>query len=295
MLDQKPGEGSMSFVMAGDSVLDNIGPVPYFVLIVITDILLCIFAARRGHLSFSGTIATMFVGCTTFWFLGLAGWMCLIVFFFTSSRLTKLTRTAASQVAAGIQKKGGCRDYMQVLANGGPATLAALLYGFTGNPLFITLFGAAIAESNADTWAGEVGILSPKPPVMITTFKPVQKGLSGGVTVLGTSAGFVASVVIAVTWYIGFHGVVVAPWLQNACVIAIAGFIGSVVDSLLGATVQAHFWDEVRQQITEHEVTQGRQNRLCRGWRFMDNDIVNLVSNLSAMAAAAGLVKVFGL
>ena len=280
----------MPFVMIGDWLLDCVGPVQYFVFIFLVDMLFCIVAYQRRSLTFSGTLATMVVGVSTFFFLGLPGWMCLIVFFVSSTGLGKLARSGRQRTDIGIQKKGGCRDYMQVFANGGPAAAAAVLYGMTGNPLFIVLFGVGIAASNSDTWAGEIGIMSPKPPVMITTFKPVEPGLSGGVTRLGTGGAFAGSVTIAVTWYVGFHGLFAAKWFKEACIIAVSGFLGSMTDSILGATVQGHYWDQVRGRLTEHDVSGGQRNELYRGWSFMDNDMVNLTSNLVSIAAAVGMM-----
>lgn len=269
--------------MVGDRILDSVGPKLYVLLIIIADALLCSFAYKKRSLSKSGVVMTMVVGCFTFYFLGLAGWMTLIVFFMTCTVLTKVARPKLKKVADGIQKKGGCRDYMQVIANGGPATICAILYGITGKPIFVILFGAAIAEANADTWAGEIGIMSTTQPVMITTLQPVPPGLSGGVTVTGTVASLVGSIVIGLTWYVGFYGII---GLNDSIVVAISGFVGGLMDSLLGATLQGHYWDTDRDQITEHEAKNGKKYKLVRGLRWMDNDMVNLISNSSSILLA---------
>lgn len=269
-------------VLVGDRILDSLGPTLYPVIILLADALLCAFAYKKRSLSKSGVVMTMIVGCFVFYFLGLPGWMTLIVFFATCTVLTKIARPKSKKVADGIQKKGGCRDYMQVIANGAPATLCAILYGLTGKYIFIVLFGAAMAESNADTWAGEIGILSEVPPVMITTLQPVPPGLSGGVTILGTVGCLAGSVVIALTWYIGFSSAAIA----DAVVIAISGFVGGMMDSLMGATLQGHYWDTDREQITEHESRNGKKYKLVRGIKWMDNDMVNLMSNASAILMA---------
>jgi uncharacterized protein (TIGR00297 family) len=131
-----------------------------------------------------------------------------------------------------MQKKGGCRDHMQVVADGGLATLAAIGYGATGAELFLVLFAASMAESNADTWAREIGILSKKPPVCITDLlKKVQPGLSGGVTLLGTAASLVGSFVIALTTALAVRNLG-----QKVAIITISDFVGALVDSVLGAT-----------------------------------------------------------
>jgi uncharacterized protein (TIGR00297 family) len=278
--------------LVGDFILSACGPVPYAIIVFIINSVLCIFSYRHRSLDPTGTAGTMIVGCITFGILGLGGWMTLMMFFITSSVLTHVVRPWSEKVAAGIQKKGGCRDYMQVIANGGPATVSAVLYGFTGNEIFVLIFGVAMAASNSDTWAGEVGIVSPSPPVLITKpWKAVPPGLSGGVTLLGTAASLIGSFVIALTWYFAFNDVYSGAALKTIICITFAGFCGSTADSILGATVQAHYWDTERDQITEHQSRNGKQFELVKGIAWMDNDLVNLSANFVAIAIACLLTR----
>jgi uncharacterized protein (TIGR00297 family) len=234
----------------------------------------------------TGSIATWIVGFTIFISLGLGGWVILMVFFWTCILIDRLARRLINQVSPGLQKKGGCRDHMQVFANGGPATLCGVLYALTGNPIWIRAFAAAMAESTADTWAGEIGLFSKTRPVLITSpFKTVEPGLSGGVTGLGTTACFVGSALIAVTWF-GLFRDVITKVIRSILVVTFAGFAGGIWDSVLGATAQAHYWDTIRNRITEHEEKDGVRFRLVRGWRWMDNDMVNLTSNSVAVVLA---------
>jgi uncharacterized membrane protein len=68
---------------------------------------------------------------------------------------------------------------------------------------------------------------------------------------------------------------------------AIAGALGSLFDSLLGATVQGIYYSERRNRQTEQPVERdGTPNRHVRGWKWVDNDLVNLLSTaLGAMLA----------
>ena len=279
--------------IVGDHVLDSVGPVWYVVFGITANLLLVGFALRKKSLSSSGGIATFFVGVTVFTLLGVGGWLILIIFFVSCTIIGKISRPAAERVSSGIQKKGGCRDYMQVFANGGPATAAAILYAMTGDHIYLVAFGAAIAESNADTWAGEIGILSESQPVSIINFQPVETGLSGGVTVLGTAASFVGSSIIAASWYYFFSRISGDyDWSTDAVLIAITGFIGGLVDSVLGATIQVHYYDEENHMITEHETKNGKRLPIVRGVQYIDNDMVNLMSNIYSMIMAYFLYNV---
>jgi uncharacterized protein (TIGR00297 family) len=269
----------------GDSILDELGLPRYLLVIFATNCLLGALTYRRGVLSHTGAATAVVMGFLTFATIGAAGWLTLLLFFVTSTGLTGISRRRSQgAVPEALQKKGGCRDHIQVLANGGPACICAVLFALTEEPFLLTLFGAGIAASAADTWAGEVGILSRRPPVLITTFRQCPAGLSGGVSTLGTSAGFIGAFIMGFVWYFAFRGCVEFEWELHAFVLSIAGFIGCIVDSVLGATLQAHYWDADRNQITEHEFRNGHRYRLVRGVRWIDNDAVNLLSNVAALA-----------
>jgi hypothetical protein len=91
-----------------------------------------------------------------------------------------------------------------------------------------------------DTSASEIGILSSSRPRLITTGRCVPPGTNGAVTLLGTIASAAAGAAVGVSFGVCellLDGRRVA--LANAaCVGALAGLCGSIVDSVLGATLQ---------------------------------------------------------
>lgn len=108
----------------------------------------------------------------------------MLVFFFTSSKLTKVGEDKKRRVDADF-KEGGQRNWVQVLSNSGIASVLVLvLWSKTGlqdkcldskESVFITsLIGGVIGHyacCNGDTWSSELGILSDAQPRLITTFK----------------------------------------------------------------------------------------------------------------------------
>ncbi|MFA5467886.1 MAG: DUF92 domain-containing protein [Sphaerochaetaceae bacterium] len=242
-------------------------------------------------LTITGALMAILVGVVVFYFLGLGGWILLFLFFLTANILGRLSRSVVD--ASMIQKKGGRRDWAQVAANGILAGGAALYYGLGGGVLALVMFGSSVAAATADTWASEAGILSKIPPVSIRTFTPVPKGMSGGITWLGTFSSLLGSVIIAMGWYATFGDYREHKWLFLASIIAFAGIVGSLADSFLGATVQGHYWDAVNKRPCEHEELNGVKLELCRGIRWIDNDVVNFLSNAIAVALAGGLSLLF--
>ncbi len=107
------------------------------------------------------------------------------------------------------------------------AALAAL---FIGQGLG---FFGAISAAFADTISSEIGLLSSRKPVLITTLREVEKGTDGGVTALGFGASLVAAAVIGAVYYF-----FVGRSLVGFSIIVMAGFFGTAFDSVLGATLQ---------------------------------------------------------
>ncbi len=250
-------------------------------------------AYRRGALTQSGAAGAILTGTIIFGFGGWDWGLLLIAFFVSSSLLTRYKETAKAQVADQFAK-GGPRDLWQALANGGLAALIALGFGLTGGTHWLLLFAfvGAMAEANADTWATELGVLSPETPRMITTGKPVAPGTSGGVTWDGTGAALAGAALIGGLAML-FRWIGKTP--SNVTVMllpigALAGMIGSLVDSLLGATVQGIYYCDTCGKETERELHRcGNRTRRVRGWRVLNNDRVNWIGTLSGAAVAAGL------
>ena len=137
-------------------------------------------------------------------------------------------------------------------------------------------FAASLAAVNADTWATELGVLNPTPPHLITDLrKRVEKGTSGGISLLGTGASLLGSSLIALL------AVLLSPTdalnTGHFLLITFAGLAGSLFDSFLGATVQAMYYCPADKKETEkHPLhTCGTETVHIRGWNWLDNDWVN--------------------
>ncbi len=262
-----------------------------------------VIAYRREALSKSGVLGAMLTGTTIF---GLGGWvwgMVLITFFVLSSLLSKYR----AHVKHGLSEKfakGSRRDLGQALANGGAGTLLILLHAlFFPRPWVLAAFVGAMATVNADTWATELGVLSPTPPRLITTGERVPPGTSGGVSGLGTLATLAgaAAIGLAAALFATLDGVLgdlrldgPAPQLGFVPVAALGGVGGSLCDSLLGATVQAIYYSPTRHKETEKAIDpDGTPNQRIRGWPWLTNDWVNFISSLVGAGVSAIVWCVF--
>lgn len=253
------------------------------------NVVLAVGALLLKALSLSGALAATVVGFVILHCIGWGGWAVLLLFFLSATILGHVNKLLSDQSEKRIQKKSGPRDWAQVFANGGLAAVAALLYGISGLAVALVMFGASLACATADTFASEAGTLSKSPPISIRTGTIVPKGMSGGITLLGTISSVVGALLIALAWFAACASYHNAPFFFLALIIGGCGIFGSFVDSYLGATVQAHYWDAENKQLTEHKKRNGKTLELCRGISWIDNDTVNFISNAAAVLLASGL------
>ena len=272
-------------------------------------VIIALSAWRVRALSTQGAVAAALLGTVIFGLGGL-GWAILLLgFFISSSALSRLFRKRKIAVDEKFSK-GSRRDAGQVAANGGIAGLFVLLHALQPDALWPWVgFAGALAAANADTWATELGVLSRSEPRLIINGQRVERGTSGGISPLGTLAALRGSLVIALLGVLFWQGHVSdlymdsPAWLARALgstapdldlpssaawllVLTFSGLAGSLVDSLLGATVQAIYTcPKCRKETERHPLhTCGTPTVLARGWPWLDNDWVNTFCTLVGAA-----------
>jgi uncharacterized protein (TIGR00297 family) len=241
-------------------------------------------AHRASMLTTGGAIAAAAVGTLTFGIGGLAPTVLLLTFFISSNVLSRWG-SERKQALADRSAKGGTRDEWQVLANGAVPALLAVGYGLTDQSLWLVGVTGALAASNADTWATEVGVLARNRPRMITNLRAVEAGTSGAISLTGSAASLAGALLI---------GLVASLLVGNIGLLTVAGAAGllaSFLDSLLGATVQAQYTCPTCGHLTERhpEHTCGTATEFVGGWRWFGNDQVNLVVSAAGAVLATGL------
>ncbi len=255
-------------------------------------LLLAFFSVRVRFLDNSGASATFLLGTTIFGIGGLHWTVPLLTFYILSSILSKLGRKRKSRFDL-VFEKGSQRDAGQVYANGGIAWIIMIAYSLTGDPAYFFAYLGTLAAVQSDTWATEIGTMWPNPRArLITTMKPVPVGTSGGVSFPGTFGAFVGALLIcasallvSVDWILDY-GI-----FRSFLLIGFSGLLASLVDSFFGATVQAQYYDPVREKVTERTHSRRQdgslvRNRLIKGYHFVNNDVVNTLCALCGSALA---------
>jgi len=260
-------------------------------------LLLAVFSVKVKFLNNSGAVATFLLGTTIFGIGGLTWTVPLLTFYLLSSVLSKLGKKRKAKFDL-VFEKGSQRDAGQVYANGGIAWILMIVFSLTGDPAVFFAYMGTLAAVQADTWATEIGTMWPNPKAwLITSFKEVPVGTSGGISVPGTSGAFLGSLFICASALLMNVG-----WLhafgagQSMLLIGVSGLVASLVDSFFGATVQAQYFDPIREKVTErtHSVAPDGslvENRLLKGVPFVNNDLVNTLCAISGSALAYVVIE----
>lgn len=269
-------------------------------------LIIALAAYFARSLSRGGAVAATLLGTAVFGLGGLPWAVLLLGFFISSSLLSRMFRKRKNSLNEKFSK-GSRRDAWQVLANGGTAGVLVILQAAFPHSPWPWLAGAAtLAAVNADTWATELGVLSRKPPRLITSGIITEPGASGAISLTGTLTAAAGALFIAVLaqlvwpYYAGTEITMLSIPLRLT-LITLAGLAGSLIDSLLGATLQAIYWCPTCQKETERYPlhTCGTATTRVRGLPWLNNDLVNsacaIIGVIIGIAAAAFLPADLGL
>lgn len=241
------------------------------------------FAYKRNALTGWGIVAAVIMDIVISLALGNLGFTVLISFFVGSVLIDKIKRWAKQKGRDDIAAKGDRRDVIQVIANGFIPSVCAFAFTLShGHPVFVLAFVASLAEAFGDTAGSGMGAFS-KSSYDLFKLRPCEKGMSGGISFIGTAASLLASVVLSL---IAFSFGSRAFDFKFMIIAAVCGFIGTVFDSLLGSLVQVKYRCTKCGKLTEMDVHCGSECTIHSGVRFIDNDMVNFLSGLFAAAIA---------
>jgi len=244
--------------------------------------LIAIPSIYLGFLTFDGGMVTFAVGTLIFAFGGVKWALPILTFFFTSSILTKLVK------GKSVVKSGEARDSIQVLANGGLPALFAALNAIFPSSIWYVLYVVSLAVVNSDTWSTEIGALSRIMPRSIVNFKELPKGSSGAVSPCGSLGGLLGSFIIAV--YLLIYGYSWPVFLLAG----LFGFLGNVVDSILGATIEIQYKCPKCGGIFDVEWHCGIKLERLRGIRWFGNNMVNFTASLLGSLLAGVILLTIG-
>jgi uncharacterized protein (TIGR00297 family) len=190
----------------------------------------------RKVLTTAGICHAWALGIIIWGCLGWQGYLVILIYLIVGSGVTRIGK--GIKESKGIaEKRDGARGPENLWGSAATGAVCAIGQAIAPNPLWLIGYVASLSTKLADTTASEIGKAYGKTTFLITTFKPVPAGTEGAISLEGTLGGILGSLVIAVIgWGVGLLD---NPWQILWC--AIAAFIATNIESLIGATLQEKY------------------------------------------------------
>lgn len=245
--------------------------------------------SKRALDSYAATASVLLSGL--YMLMGPAFFACSLAFFLSSSAVTKLGYSGKKAKGAAEREVG--RSLTQVVGAGGVAAALSVFYVIAPLNLkerILTAAVAAVAASNADTWAAEIGSLSSSRPRLVTSPRTfVEPGTSGGVTLLGELGSLAGSAAISLVWMLASLVAGKPVSANHLLLVFVLGWLGELIDSVVGATLQRKFHCPACSVLTDKEVhTCGTPTVRVGGLTRVTNEVTNIMAT-SAVSLLAFL------
>lgn len=199
-------------------------------------VLLCTAAVATvvlKKLDAKAAVAAVVIGFMVWLGEGYTG-IAMLATFFTAGTLATSWKMRTKQQAGLAEQHRGQRTAAQVIANGGVAALLSLLsFMFSEQqPLLLLMVASSLSSAVADTLSSELGNVYGKKFYNIMNLKKDLRGLNGVISFEGTLIGIAGSILIALIYALQAGFTIDFLW------IVIAGTVGNLTDSVLGATLE---------------------------------------------------------
>lgn len=253
------------FILYGDSQDHQqiiIGAVFAFTLTVI--------AFLMNWLTLDGAVSAGITGTVAYGLGGYTGAAVILAFFISGSILS-----TDVQSPNGLGSRKFRRDGSQVWSNGFWFSLWLVVWFQTGIIAFLVAAATSIAAATSDTWATEIGGNRYKGATwLITTGEKVEPGTDGGISVIGSLSALVGAAFISGIFWIFEQ----ESSIYLLLLIAVSGFLGSLLDSYLGARFQ------------DRQYRFPGLSLIGKNKMYINNNYVNWIS--VGMASVIGLILI---
>jgi len=233
---------------------------------------------RLKFLKFKGAIGAFILAIFIFGVGGISWAAPILTFFIFSSLLSFIKKKYKGRIEKNYYEKGSERDFYQAMANGGVGLFLSVAYLYFKNESIYLTYILSLASACADTWATEFGSSIPTKVYHILSFKEIVQGTSGGVSFIGYIGALLGASIV----YISATPFLINGTFYTFLIIIIFAIISTIIDSVIGAALQAGYKCEVCGIITEKESHCSKKTKLVKGFPIINNDMTNFISILIA-------------
>lgn len=256
----------------------------YLISIILCSLVI-LFVLYKRLLTIKATIFSVLCAAIVIYVANLRGLIMILATFLLLEVADKISKTFRKE-EDDITAKTGRRDSVQIIANIGVAVSMMILYYLTKNEIYLIAYGISLAESLADSFASDLGMLHKGKFYDVFTFKESKKGLSGVISIFGLFWSFIGAFLIGIIFCLVFN-----KYFYLSFFIALLGFLGAYFDSILGCLIQVKYKCSKCKKITEKKIHCNVKTEYYSGNKIIDNDVVNFLSNVIITIIALLILK----
>lgn len=253
---------------------------------IILSLILSGLALVKKSMTNSALVCAFIFSFIISYYGGLCSYLILVFVFLGVLVAGKIGKERREEINSNVVEKAHRKDVVQIIANVFVGVSSIVIYVLTKDSIFLVVYASVMAESLADSLASDIGVLSKREPINILTFKKGEKGMSGNVSLLGTFSSLMGSLIIGILFFIFNHN------LYYMFVIVVSSFLGVLIDSLVGAMFQVKYRCAKCGKLTEKKTHCNLDTIYYKGLKIINNDAVNIFSNLSAMVISFLLLSI---
>ena len=244
---------------------------PLLIALIIAECVFCLAFFSR-LIEYYGALLAAFIGFSFYLYGGAKGIGFVIGCYAVMITVSVVGKLLKNDISSVVKKTKG-KDLTEIFVNGAWALLAILLYAATKNYVFFIVSLISMSGGFVDSLASDIGTLSKKSPYDIFKRTCVEKGVSGGMTLLGSLSSLIGAAVfaIAVTLICDLP-------VCLAAIITCITYAGCLADTAMGSLIQLKYRCTTCGKVTEREEHCGNATERIGGVRFINNDTVNLLS-----------------
>lgn len=242
-----------------------------FISVILAEVIFIIVFTAKS-IDYYGSILSMLMVFSYMYFGGELGISILLseyFFIFLVGLIKKLKHKHKNK------KEKGSRTFLQILINGGLGTLFVILYGIFKVKSLLIISIISVSGCFIDSVSSDVGTFSITEPYDIFKRKKVTKGLSGGISILGTASSLICAGLIS-----AFTCISMNLNISNFIIITSIIFGQTIVDSFLGSIVQVKYICKKCKRVSEKNICCNTQTEKISGISWINNNMVNLMSSI---------------
>lgn len=184
---------------------------------------------KGGWIS-AGVLGSILWGCFSW-----QGWSSVVIYLLLGSLVTKIGYKFKNEKGIA-EKRGGKRGPENVWGSAATGLFFAIMVklNFTNLVFYKIGFAASFAAKLADTFGSEIGKRFGRNTYLITSFRKVERGTEGGISLEGTAASALGAIFMSLIMFI----LNIISTKYQFLIVAISGFLATISESFIGAKFQ---------------------------------------------------------